>query len=74
MCRFLDVLVAKGQCTADQIQSAQRASCHILPETVCVVVGLIKSLAPDRLHEEQAAYGSPAGATGGREEEEEEYE
>ena len=51
----LDVLVAKGQCTADQIQSGK----GILHETVCLVVGLIKSLAPDRLHEEQAPYGSP---------------
>jgi four helix bundle protein len=46
----LDVLVAKGQCTADQIQSGK----GLLYETVCLVVGLIKSLAPDRLHEEQA--------------------
>jgi hypothetical protein len=34
-------------CTADQIQSGSQ------------VVGLIKSLAPDRLPEEQAPYGSP---------------
>ena len=62
----LDVLVAKGQCTADQIQSGK----GILYETVCLVVGLIKSLAPDRLHEEQAPYGSPAtmGRTGRQEE------
>ena len=62
----LDGLVAKGQRTADQIQSGK----GILSETVCLVVGLIKSLAPDRLHEEQAAYGSPAamGRTGGQEE------
>ena len=33
--------MAKGQCTADQIQSGK----GILYETVCLVVGLIKSLA-----------------------------
>jgi hypothetical protein len=56
--------VAKGQCTADQIQSAK----SILHETVCLVVGLIKSLAPDRLHEEQAPYGTPTemGCTRGQ--------
>ena len=32
----LNVLVAKGKCTADQIQSAK----GILHETVCPVVGL----------------------------------
>jgi len=50
----LDVLVAKGRCTLDQIQRGKA----ILHETVCLVVGLIKSLAPDRLQEEQLPYGA----------------
>jgi four helix bundle protein len=52
----LDVLVAKGKCSADQIQSGK----SLLYETVCLVVGLIKSIAPDRLREEPSLYGTPA--------------
>jgi four helix bundle protein len=51
----LDVLVAQRKCTTDQIQSGK----GILHETVCLVVGLIKSIAPDRLREEPSPYGRP---------------
>mgnify|MGYP000946325877 CR=1 FL=1 len=40
----LDVLVAKGKCTDEQIQSGKQ----LLYETVCLLVGLIRSIAPDR--------------------------
>ena len=60
----LDVLVAKGKCTEDQIQSGKA----ILYETVCLVVGLIKRLAPDRLREEEAGYRSPAASSRAAEE------
>ena len=56
----LDVLVAKGRCTAEQIQSGK----SILHETVCLVVGLIRSISPDRLREESAPYGQPAERVG----------
>jgi four helix bundle protein len=59
----LDVLVAKGKCTADRMQSGK----SILRELVCLVVGLIKSFAPDRLGEEAPAYGT-AVETAGRDE------
>jgi four helix bundle protein len=49
----LDVLVAKGKCTVEQIQGGKA----ILHETVCLVVGLIRSLSPDRLGEEPSPYG-----------------
>jgi four helix bundle protein len=48
----LDVLVAKGKCTAAQIQSGK----ELLHETVSLLVGLIKSIAPDRLGEAALAY------------------
>jgi four helix bundle protein len=51
----LDVLVAKGKCTADEIQRGK----EILHETVCLLVGLIKSISPDRLGEEAVDYGTP---------------
>jgi hypothetical protein len=50
----LDVLVAKRKCTAEQIQSGKA----ILHETVCLLVGLVKSHSPERLREEVVPYGS----------------
>ena len=49
----LDVLVAKGKCTVEQIQSGKR----LLHETVSMVIGLIKSVSPDRFGEEPLPYG-----------------
>ena len=48
----LDVLVAKGKCTAEQIQSGK----ELLHETVSLLVGLIRSIDPDRLGEEPVGY------------------
>jgi len=48
----LDVLVAKGKCTVEQIQPGK----EILHETVSLLVGLIRSIAPDRLGEEPTEY------------------
>jgi four helix bundle protein len=52
----LDVLVAKGQCTAEQIQAGK----EILHETVALLIGLTRSISPDRLGEEALAYGAAA--------------
>jgi four helix bundle protein len=41
----LDVLVAKGRCTAEEIQSGKETRSEI----VALLVGLIRSVAPDRL-------------------------
>ncbi len=49
----LDVLVAKGRCTVEEIQKGK----GILHETVNLLVGLIKSISPDRLREEPPPYG-----------------
>jgi four helix bundle protein len=48
----LDVLVAKGTCTVDQIQSGK----GLLYETVSLLIGLVRSISPDRLGEEPLAY------------------
>lgn len=48
----LDVLVAKGKCSIEQIQGGK----EILYETVSLLVGLIRSISPDRLGEEPFAY------------------
>jgi len=48
----LDVLVAKGKSTADQVQDGKA----ILYETVSLLVGLIRSISPDRLGEEPLPY------------------
>jgi four helix bundle protein len=48
----LDVLVAKQNCTVEQIQRGK----ELLHETVCLLVGLIKSLSPERLGEEPVEY------------------
>ena len=54
----LDVLVAKGKCTPEQIYRGKQ----ILHETVSLLVGLIRSISPERLREEAPVYG--AGAPG----------
>jgi four helix bundle protein len=43
----LDVLVAKGKFTTDEVQAGKDLLC----ETVCLLVGLIRSIAADRLSE-----------------------
>ena len=48
----LDVLVAKGKCTAEETQTGK----EILRETVSLVIGLIKSISPDRLGEDPLEY------------------
>jgi len=51
----LDVLVAKGKCTADRIQDGKA----LLHEIVSLLFGLIKSLSPDRLREDSPPYQMP---------------
>jgi len=51
----LDVLVAKGQFTADQVRDGKA----VLHETVSLLVGLIRSLSPERL---RACLRIPRGA------------
>ena len=48
----LDVLVAKGKCTAEEIQRGK----EILHEIVSLLIGLIRSISPDRLGEEPVDY------------------
>jgi four helix bundle protein len=48
----LDVLVAKGQLTAEQVRDGKA----VLRETVSLLVGLIRSISPDRLGEEPLPY------------------
>ena len=48
----LDVLVAKGKCTPDEIRKGK----EILHETVSLLVGLTKSVSPDRLGEQSVHY------------------
>lgn len=48
----LDVLVAKAECTVDQVETGKA----MLHEIVSLLVGLIKSIAADRLGEEPAPY------------------
>ncbi|MBE7503868.1 MAG: four helix bundle protein [Verrucomicrobiales bacterium] len=48
----LDVLVAKGQFTTDQVLEGKA----ILHETVSLLVGLIRSISPERLGEEPRPY------------------
>jgi len=48
----LDVLVAKGRCTGEEVERGK----EILRETVSLLVGLIRSISPDRLGEEPVEY------------------
>ena len=52
----LDVLVAKGKCTVEEIQNGK----EVLHEVVSLLVGLIRSIAPDRLGEESLTYRTSA--------------
>ena len=54
----LDVLVAKGKCTSDRTQEGKR----FLHETVSLLIGLGKSIAPDRLGEEGSPYRTSSGS------------
>jgi four helix bundle protein len=49
----LDVPVAKGKCAAEEIQRGK----ELLHETICLLVGLIKRISPDRLREDAVDYG-----------------
>src|SRR2546426_1773130 len=53
----LDVLVGKGKCTREEIESGK----EMLRETVSLLVGLIRSIAPDRLGEEPLEYKISTG-------------
>ena len=46
------MLVAKGKCTVEEIQSGK----EILRETVSLLIGLIRRINPDRLGEEVVEY------------------
>jgi four helix bundle protein len=48
----LDVLVAKAKCSAEEIQTGK----ELLYETVSLAIGLIRSIAPERLGEEAVDY------------------
>lgn len=48
----LDVLVAKGQCTVEEIQKGK----EVLREAVSLIIGLVRSLDPARLGEEPVEY------------------
>jgi four helix bundle protein len=48
----LDVLVAKGRSTLDQVREGKA----LLLETVSLLVGLIRRISPDRLGEESVPY------------------
>lgn len=61
----LDVLVAKGRCTEEQIGEGKQ----ILREVISLLVGLTKSIAPDRLGEDAVAY--VISRTDGRQEQKE---
>jgi four helix bundle protein len=50
-----DVLVAKGRCTAEEIQKGK----EMLLEAVSLIIGLVRSISPDRLREEHAEYRTP---------------
>jgi four helix bundle protein len=52
----LDVLVAKRKSTADRTEEGKR----LLSEIVSLLIGLCKSISPDRLGEETTTYGASA--------------
>ncbi len=54
----LDVLVAKGKSAAEQI----RVGKEVLVEVVALLIGLVRSISPDRLGEEPVAYRASADA------------
>jgi four helix bundle protein len=48
----LDVLVAKGKSTTDQVQEGK----EVLNEIVCLLIGLVRSISSDRLREDSPPY------------------
>ena len=48
----LDVLVAKRRTAAEEVQHGK----GLLREVVCLLIGLVRSIAPERLGEETAEY------------------
>jgi len=48
----LDVLVAKRKCTADEIRRGK----ELLHEAVSILIGLTRSISPDRLGEDAVEY------------------
>ena len=62
------VLVAKGKCSVEQIQGGK----EILHETVSLLVGLIRSISPDRLGEEPFGYRTSAESQEQKQEDEHE--
>ena len=50
----LDILVAKNKCTVEEVYEGKR----LLHETVSLLVGLTKSVSPERLREDGPPYGS----------------
>jgi four helix bundle protein len=54
----LDVLVAKRKCTAEEVQAGK----EMLLEVVALLIGLIRSISPDRLGEEPVPYRTSAEA------------
>lgn len=48
----LDVLVAKGQCRVEEIQEGK----EVLREAVSLIIGLVRSISPDRLGEDPIEY------------------
>lgn len=53
----LDVLVARGLCTAERIQAGK----GLLGEVVSLLIGLVRSISPDRLGEEPLGYRTGEG-------------
>jgi four helix bundle protein len=53
----LDVLVAKKKCSLDRTEEGKR----LLAETVSLLIGLCKSMSPERLGEETAPYRTSPG-------------
>jgi len=51
----LDVLVAKGKCSTEQILDGKA----LLHETVSLLFGLVRSLSPERLREDSPPYRTP---------------
>jgi len=66
----LDVLVAKGKFGVEQIQVGK----EILHETVSLLVGLIRSISPDRLGEEPLGYRTSTESPEQEQEQEQEQE
>jgi four helix bundle protein len=52
----LDVRVAKGKSAPEEVQPGKQ----LLVEVVSMLIGLIKSIDPDRLREEPVSYGTPS--------------